>query len=428
MNTKSQSIIGNLRRTLLVVLAFTVAAHAQTETVLFDFNGNTEGAEPPSGLVADSAGNLYGTTQWGGSYTSCSTGCGVVYELSRTSSGAWEQTILHTFGAFGDGAEPAAGLVVDRAGNLYGTTTLGGSRLLGTVFELTPTAGGTWQSSILWSFLGGSDGANPQASLYLDSAGDLFGTTAVGGASGGGTVFKLTPSPGGQWNKTVLYGFNGSDGSYPTAGVIPGPNGSFYGTTYSGGTLADGQPAHGTVFWLTPASSGWKETVLHAFTGGKDGFGPQAGLAADVEGNLFGTTFLGGYPGVCIGRNNGCGTAYELSPAAGGGWTFNLIHVFTGGPDGGGPYAGLTPGPDGSVYGTAFFGGTFCTVSCGLVFQFVPSDAGWQEVVLHDFSDGSDGGAPQGTLLIDGAGQLFGTTSTGGSAYLGWGTAFEIAP
>ncbi|MFI5115931.1 MAG: choice-of-anchor tandem repeat GloVer-containing protein, partial [Terriglobales bacterium] len=265
---------------------------------------------------------------------------------------AAQEKVLYTFqGGTGDGAFPQAGLIFDTAGNLYGTTSLGGAYGFGTVFELTPTAGGTWTEKVLYSFKNdGTDGSNPKAGVIFDAAGNLYGTTSLGGAgvcqgAGCGTVFELTPAAGGTWTEKVLHSFGGAtDGVIPEAGLIFDAAGNLYGTTGYGGPYN-----WGTVFELTPAAGGtWTENVLYSFQGGADGAGPAAGLVFDAAGNLYGTTEVGG-AGVCQG--NGCGTVFELTPAAGGTWTENVLYRFQSGADGANPYDALIFDAAGNLYG-----------------------------------------------------------------------------
>jgi uncharacterized repeat protein (TIGR03803 family) len=430
-------------RTLCVVLALAAiaaglvgTAKAQTEAELYDFSGGADGGAPESNLISDSAGNLYGTTTNGGGHQSiyCSgNGCGTVFRLSRTSSGTWEETVLYAFTGQTDGGNPLGGVVLDSAGNLYGTTSTG-SVSAGTVFKLAPPAsGGQWQFSVLHSFIF-KDGESPYAGLVIDSAGNLYGTTKYGGASNLGTVFKVSPVSGGGWKETVLHSFaGGNDGSGPEAPLVLDAAGNLYGTT-----VLDGPLGAGTVFKVTPLFSGggWKKTELHAFSNkGKGGAFPSAGLARDEAGNLFGTTPIGGDSSVsCTAPGSGCGTVFKLSPLASGGWVFHILHTFTGGSDGGEPLAGLTLGASGSLNGATFLGGGSSTgcpnnEGCGVVFKLSPvSGGGWKETVLHAFTDGSDGGNPRGSLILDTEGNLYGTANTGGSQFEGWGLVFEIAP
>jgi uncharacterized repeat protein (TIGR03803 family) len=281
-----------------------------TERVLYSFSGSDgDGASPASGLTIDALGNLYGTTGAGGK-----AGSGTVFELVN-SSGNYTENVLYSFGPAspfgGDGFSPEATLLIDSAGNLYGTTSEGGSFGYGTVFELHNSSG-NYTESVLHSFLGGSDGANPEAALVIDAAGNLYGTTLAGGSSDDGTVFQLTNFSGNYAAGKVLYEFRGSsgDGASPHAGVIVDAAGNLYGTTYAGGSSSaiNCVPGGcGTLFELARSSGTYQENVLHSFgTLPDDGQYPTGNLAIDANGNLYGTTMLGG--------GGGLGIAFEFSP------------------------------------------------------------------------------------------------------------------
>ena len=246
-------------------------------------------------LVFDSAGNLYGTTQSGGLNNA-----GIVFQLHKTISGIWIENILYNFTGLADGGTPLAGLIFDSAGNLYGTTSKGGSIGRGTVFELTPNGLGGYTESVLYSFASGSDGATPSAKVVFDSAGNLYGTTSTGGTGSVGTVFELSPS-GSGWTETVLHSFSGTDGSTPLGELVLDASGNLYGTTFTGGSQNVG-----TVFELIQ-SSGWTESVLHDFKQCTfncfDGQKPAGGLIFSGP-NLLGTTTAGG--------GTGLGTVFEL--------------------------------------------------------------------------------------------------------------------
>ena len=293
--------------------------------MLHSFGNGTDGRGPVGGLIFDAAGNLYGMTIQGGTYCSGSGGCGTVFELTPAAGGSWTEQVLYSFCPQGlpcttDGYYPRAGLIFDGAGNLYGTTDNGGTYHDGTVFELTPAAGGTWTEKVLHNFnLNGTDGALPLGSLILDAAGNLYGTTSNGGTyTSRGTVFELTPTAGGGWTETVLHSFgNGTDGVTPEAGLIFDAAGNLYGTTTGGGTYYGG-----TVFELTPAAGGgWTEQVLHSFGSGTDGAYADTGLIFDAAGNLYGTTDDGGTYTSCPG---GCGTVFEITAAPKAGTTTTL--------------------------------------------------------------------------------------------------------
>jgi uncharacterized repeat protein (TIGR03803 family) len=256
---RSKRLPGGLMAALVIfaaalLMTSTFAAAQVQGQVLHNFNG-TDGAYSQAGLIFDAAGNLYGTTAGGGTSFA-----GTVFELTPIAGGGWTEKVLHNFNNDGtDGYLLYAGLVMDAAGNLYGTTYEGGTYNGGTVFELTPTAGGGWTEQVLWSFGNGTDGIEPQADLIFDAAGNLYGTTRVGGAYGPGTVFELTPTGSGGWTERVLHNFNGMDGNNLSGGLIFDAAGNIYGTTGFGGT-----DDKGTVFELSPAAGGgWTEQALH---------------------------------------------------------------------------------------------------------------------------------------------------------------------
>ncbi|MGA2019938.1 MAG: choice-of-anchor tandem repeat GloVer-containing protein [Candidatus Sulfotelmatobacter sp.] len=411
---------------LTAVLAIFIAAllltgvHAAAqEKVLYSFMyGNAYG--PSGSLVFDAAGNLYGVTGEGGAYPLY----GTVFELSRKGGGGWAEKVLHSFNKDGkDGYSPNGGLIFDAAGNLYGTTVDGGFYGWGTVFELSPGADGRWKETILHNFNDdGTDGQQPLASLIWDAAGNLYGTTINGGANGGadGTVFELTPATGGGWTEKILYNFGSSsvDGTNPeAASVIFDATGNLYGTTAGGGAYGQG-----IVFELTPQAGGnWTETVLYNFNTGAEGYSSDAGLIFDAAGNLYGTTFFGG--------QHDDGTVFEMAPQPSGSWTYTVLHSFGATKDGAHPYASLIFDPAGNLYGTTNWGGAYDN---GTVFKLTSLGGGnWAETFLHSFSwerDGKDGYLPQGSLIFDASGNLYGTTIWGGGYYpiSGSGTVFEI--
>jgi uncharacterized repeat protein (TIGR03803 family) len=271
-----------------------------TESVLFNFD-HSDGANPYAGLVFDAAGNLYGTTMFGGGDTSAYQG--TVFELSPTTGGGWTHTVVHNFKEnSGDGAKPSGSLIFDAAGNLYGTTVAGGDDF-GTVFELSPQAGGGWKEAILYEF-GGDNGIEPNSGLIFDTVGNLYGTTQFGGVGGGGTVFELSPISGGGWVETELYNFSNQKNQYVAAGsLIFDTAGNLYGATEGGG--GNCEDGCGAIFKLTNSGGIWTETVLHFFDG-EDGDSPYGSLIFDAAGNLYGTTMQGG--------TKDYGTAFEIAP------------------------------------------------------------------------------------------------------------------
>ncbi len=386
---------------LIAVFLFLASASqpalSQTYKVIYNFTREgSDGASPYGGPILDEAGNLYGTTYDGGFY-----GSGNVYRLSQ-SGGVWRSASLYNFKAGTDGVGPAFGSLAMGADRvLFGTTEGGG--YFGTDFAICECPGHEVQ---IHRFGVGTDGAQPIGGVILDSAGNLYGTTSLGGAYGNGTVFEEKRSARG-WNEISLYSFTGgNDGTNPASAVTLDAHGNLYGTTSLGG--ANGV---GVVYELSPSNSGWTQTVLYTFQGSADGQNPVGGVALDEAGNLFGTTFDGGV--------NGGGTVYELSPSAEG-WTFTVVYSFTGGY--GGPYNKLTFAK-GNIYGATNGEGAY---GYGLVFEMTPANGGWTFIDLHDFGGADDGAEPYGSVAVDGAGNVFGTTNEGGS--LNQGLVFEITP
>jgi uncharacterized repeat protein (TIGR03803 family) len=386
----------------------TQPVHAQKFKVLYAFKGSPDGAAPWTGgtLTRDSAGNLYGATSNGGDSGNgtCTLGCGTVFKVDPRG----HETILYRFQeAPPDGNFPALGVTRDSAGNLYGTTYWGGTdTIAGAVYKVTEKGSET----VLYSFQAGMDGYRPQSTLLLDSAGNLFGTTE-------GTVFELIES--GQ--KTNLHVFTGApDGNFALAGLIRDAEGNFYGTTYAAGnTGCLGNEGCGTLFKLDPAG---KETILYRFTGGKDGAYPEWGsLARDRVGNLYGTAFSGG-----LSANNcitlGCGVVFRLSQAG----KLTVLHSFTGGVNGVGPYAGVARDKSGNLYGTVYSGGDLSCLKpygCGLVFKL---NTHGKFTVLHRFTGNNDGLWPLAGVMLDKAGNVYGTAAYGGR--YGNGVVFKITP
>jgi len=380
----------------LAALASLGTAHAGF-TVLHAFTGaKNDGAYPEARLTEDSAGSFYGTTWGGGAHR-----LGTVFKLAPDGT----ETVLYAFAGGNDGAEPGAGLVEDKTGNFYGTTVNGGTDDDGTVFKLA--SDGT--ETVLHIFTGGgNDGFTPFDALIRDKAGNLYGTTANGGPRGFGTAFKLAPDGA----ETVLCGFAAKDGAYPVAGLIQDKAGNLYGTTLRGGT--DG---NGILFKIAPNGT---ETILHAFRGGKHGDGgrPYGGLIHDKAGNLYSTT--AGGSGIGCHDGYGCGTVFKLVPDG----TELILYAFRGHKhdDGARPEAGLIQDEAGNLFGTTARGGTY---GSGTVFKLTPHG---KEKTLHAFSGGSDGAYPYANLIEDKAGNLYGTTSAGGSRRCegGCGTVFRI--
>ena len=405
-------------------------ASAGTEDILYSFHPTLHGQFPWGGLISDSAGNLYGVTQYGGTYA-----YGTVFMLSPNSHGGWTETVLYSFkgqiGGATDGWYPTGALTFDSAGNLYGATTWGGDskEQVGTIFKLTNT-NGKWKESIIWSFqqTNAKDGFNPQGGLVFDKAGNLYGTTRYGGGysqvncsfdGGCGIVFRLSPKASDPWDETILYVFQGfSDGQYPNDSLAIDASGNLYGTTSALYTN------YGGVFELTPGKSGsWIETTLYSFPGGANGFSPNGGVIFDQAGNLYGVTSGGGNGTAC---SDYCGTVFQLTPGANGEWSEKILFSFNG-TDGEDPAGKLLLDQQGNLYGTTLDGGTGGAFpgSAGVVFELTPGANGqWNESVLWNFTGGNDGETPQYGVIAGPAGQLYGTNSN--VSVPGNGVVFEL--
>jgi uncharacterized repeat protein (TIGR03803 family) len=378
---------------------------AGQETTLYSFEGAPGGTKPVAGVALDSAGNLYGATQLGGAAN-----WGAVYKLDSAS----HETPLYSFTGGADGAFPESSPVLDSQGNVYGTTLKGGSAYgtsgLGVVYKI----GASGQETVLHTFTGGGDGEYPSAVVF-DPAGNLYGAAGggkLGGADGAGVIYRL--SPDGQ--QTIVYTFTGgADGSGPVDVVLDSV-GNIYGSTYGGGTAG-----FGVIYRVDPAGH---ETVLYSFPGGPDGAFPAGALARDSEGDLYGTTSVGGG----VSEEAGYGVVFELDAAG----TYTALYRFTGGADGGNPFAGVARDAAGNLYGTTVYGGLMgCGLSCGVVFKVTPPSG---ETVLYSFTGSVDGGNPSYGVLADSAGNLYGTTTWGGKGgfsnemFSGGGVVFRIEP
>jgi uncharacterized repeat protein (TIGR03803 family) len=399
-------------------------AQAQTFSVLHTFTGETDGANPMAGVTLDEEGHLYGTTYFGGTHD-----CGVVFKLSHQGSG-WVLTSLYSFAGntLNDGCEPAQRVIFGPDGRLYGTTFVGGVNMnlgLGTIFRLSPPATACksvscpWTETVLHSFTGtngGSqlDGAYPiGGDLTFNAADTIYGTTTQGGSQAGGycqnqgcgTVYELNPN---NLNESVIYDFGAGSLATPYGGVVRDSANNLYGTASAGGI------AWGAVYELTQNNDGvWSQNTIYNFQDLADGAYPIAGLWLDGSGRLYGASSQGSF--------DGGGEAFELSPS-GGGWTFNNVHGFDSGPE-----ANLTMDASGNLYGTAYRSG-----GCGAVFKLTPNNGGFTYTALHVFSCGSDGSGPISNVVMDSAGNLYGTTSGGGLAGgcfagEGCGVVWEIA-
>jgi uncharacterized repeat protein (TIGR03803 family) len=339
------------------VFQLSPSAAGWVETVLHHFPSGVGGAQPYGGVTLDAQGNLYGTTVVGGTGLACEEGCGTVFKLTKSGT-TWTHSILHSFQGGEDGSGPGGPVALDHLGNVYGTTPTGGAYGMGTVYELTPLANGQWQETIIHHFTGGEDGGTgSKGRLLIDRNRNIFGVTTIGGTHGLGVVFRMTPGPAG-WSLKTLYSFTGKPGgSFPYGGLIRDDAGTFYGTTYYGGSEGDG-----VVYKLSQANGVWSETVLHHFVDGEDGAYPIGGLVWGNNGRLYGTTSDGG-------SSCGCGTVFELRRTDTGDWKERIVHAFTGPPDGRGPYMGLAVDAAGTLYGATVYGGLD---DDGTVFAFRP--------------------------------------------------------
>ncbi len=402
------------------------SATAQTFTVIHTFTG-PDGSYPQTGLTIDAAGNLYGTTVGGGA-----TNNGTVFELSNQGSD-WVLNTLYSFSWPGSGgSDPQGRVTIAPDGSLYGTAQYGGIGQCfegygcGVVFHLQMSSPGQpWSETVVHSFGGRSDGANPQGDLTFDAAGDIYGIAGGGGSPGGdciwpspyscGTVYKLTPSNNG-WVISILHyfqleiaGYWGTDGSSPRGGVVLDGVGNLYGTTLQGG-----RHGGGTLYQLSPHGSGWTEQILYNFTAAPS----SGGMIMDASGNLYGSTISGG--------ENNAGTVFELN-LVNGIWTYNTI--FASFPDcsqgGCGPQGKLLMDAAGNLYGTTEGGGAY---GYGTVFKLTRSNSRWTYTSLHDFTGRSDSGGayPFGGVVRDANGNLYGTTDEGGTN--DQGVVFEITP
>jgi uncharacterized repeat protein (TIGR03803 family) len=425
-----------LRTSLCVALlatAFALAlpAQAQTFAVLHNFTGGGDGANPYAGVTADRAGNLYGTAAAGGHL-----GYGDVFKLTHSGS-SWTLNPIYSFQGFasGDGAGPLARVIFGPDGALYGTTDEGGTGDggTGTVFRLTPQATAcktslcAWSETVLHSFQGGhSDGSGPgYGDVAFDAAGNLYDTTIYGGGGEGscndstcGTVYEVSPVAGG-WSEHVIYDFPGAGGGapgfWPYNGVILDSSGNVYGAVTW---------ISGSVYELTPVQRGWSPATLYLFPGAPSAGGPVGGLVFDHSGNLYGTA--------CCGGPGGGGSVFELAPS-GGTWTFTTLYSFnySGSNTSPGPTSTLTMDASGALYGNTYAEGAY---GYGNIFKLTPSQGGWTYTSLHDFTGGSDGGYPWGQVILDPNGNVYGTTTAGGSTVgscyqnLGCGVVFEITP
>jgi uncharacterized repeat protein (TIGR03803 family) len=439
MDIRKRSFLRRLRLASLFIAGASVPALAQTwppaafsQSTLYSFAGAPDGSMPANvTLLTDITGALYGTTFYGAAGD-----FGTVFKLTPPAPGKsqWTETLLYSFTGGSGGANPNSGLVWDSHGALYGVTVNGGATSSGVAYKLTPPV----LPSTQWSYAKIYDfnqltGVIPLAAPIFDGAGALIGASSSGGAVGFGTIYKLTPpaSPGGQWTGAALYNFaGGADGLYPASTLVLGTDGAIYGTTQLGGNKNNG-----VAFMLTPPGPNctpvspnlWCETVLHAFSGA-DGSQPQASLILNnASGAFYGTTQLGGA--------NNLGVVFSLTPPVPPStqWQETVLYNFAGGQDGAAPVSPLTL-MGGALYGaTMHGGGGACGNGCGTLFRLKPPAAPtmqWVEDILYRFSGGSDGAWPQGGLIFNALPFSFGTAIYGVTDYMGGasrsGTVFTL--
>lgn len=416
-----------LGTTVLLAVFSATLVYAQTETTLFTFPDGTTTTNPYT-LISDGQGNFFGTAIGGN---------GSVFELSPAPGGGWTVTTIYEFpGA--TGPYYPEGLVMDPAGNIFGANNGGRlTNVYGVIYELSPNGLGGWTYSTVYEFHG-TDGYFPQGSLLLDSAGNLYGTTNEGGqcaadSKGCGLVYELlSPQSGGKWKEKVLYRFGAflGDGQYPLAGLVFDSHGNLYGTTAGGGLT--GCPTSenycGTVFELTPTGTTWKEKILFGFhhTNGEE---PIAAPALDSAGNLYGTTAGGGADLL--------GLVYQLTPTTKGEWELHIVHDFSKWETGAFPEAGVTFDAAGNLYVATEDGGhqgqpcssQGTAAGCGTVWKFTPTSSHtWMPKLLYIFTGGSDGRQLEDqNLVLDSQGNIFGVALYGGDSNSD-GTIFEIIP
>jgi hypothetical protein len=450
-NRYSRTVSYGLALFTVILTLGSVATAEWKEKVLYSFQGGTnDGSVPAGGVVFDPQGNLYGATTDGGPASCAPIGgaCGAVFQLSppAQSGGSWTETLIYQFKGKGsnDASVPSGGLIRDAAGNLYGVTAYGGTGdcvLLGvkagcgTVYELSPPTqkGRVWTETILYSFPTAKQGYLPNGDLVFDNAGNLYGATTFGGGKGTtcdafyqycGAVFELSPprTKGGKWTEKVLHGFrSGTDGANPNGGLVSDGQGNVYGTTYGGGNESGecGTGGCGTAFELKPPlqkGGAWTEKQLHVFTGGNDGARPNAGVIFDSKGNLYGITV---------------GTLFRLAPppAKSGRWKETILYTFNGCGTGCDPEGKLISDGSGKLYGTTY---SAQSVS-GTVFRLTPPGSrggDWSFSLLYGFKGAPDGAQPAAGLVFDKAGNLYSTTTKGGTGTcsFGCGTVFKIWP
>jgi uncharacterized repeat protein (TIGR03803 family) len=386
----------NKAAALLFVFGLSLTlANATTTDVIFSFEED-EGEYADTDLETDSAGNIYGTTVLGGDF-----GGGTVFQLSPTANG-WVHTVLYSFTGGADGGEPYKGVTLDRYGNLYGTAVTGGSGNCeggcGVVYTLT-NRGGKWTHRVIHAFTGGDDGSGPGARVTVDPAGNIYGMAPTGGAYGLGTIYRIRQGSHGSPVFTVIHAFTGgADGATGSAGRMVFRDGRLYGAATAGGTFGSG-----VVFELTRRGGEWDFSTIYSFRGQPDASFPYGALLFDGSGNIYGTTYYGGA--------NSIGSVYKLSAQPAGEWAEEVIYSFQEGADGNSPISNLVMDNAGNLYGTTSEGG----LGSGTIFKLSPVAAGkWNETVVHAFEGPPDGGFAYNGMVVDAFGNFYGATVHGG--------------
>lgn len=397
--TRSAHSISKILVLSVALAVLAGVAWAAAPQIIYSFAGDSDGEYIDSDLVIDGAGNIYGTSVQGGAF-----GSGTVFQLAPSGSG-WTHTVLYSFTGGADGGEPYKGVTLDGHGNLYGTAVTGGGGSCeggcGVTYKLSQ-AGGVWTQTVIHTFTGGDDGSGPGSGLTLSPNGGLYGVTPTGGANGQGVIFLLKPVKNGPWQLEVMHAFTGGDdGAGGSAGRLLLSKGILYGVTTVGG--ANGQ---GVAYQLAKKNGAWQLTPIYAFQGEPDAGFPYGGLAIDGQGNLYGTTYYDGA--------NDLGSVYQLAPQPDGTWQERVLYSFKGGRNGSSSISNVVFDKTGALYSTTSAGGANC--DCGVIFKLTPGDNGqWKETVAYRFTGAPDGGFVYNGMVGDGAGNFYGATVHGGT-------------
>lgn len=391
----------------LTLTSATFAWAAPTTKLLYSFAGNADGEYTDTELVMDHAGNLYGTSVQGGV-----NGGGTVFQITP----AGVHTVLYDFTGGADGGEPYKGVTLDAQGNLYGTAVTGGGGSCeggcGVIFELLTSNGG-WTFHAIHTFTGGFDGFGPGSPVAFDSSGNLYGTTPTGGGRGVGVVYRMSPNANGDWTFRVIHTFTGvADGSGGSASsLLIDKDGNLYGTCTVGGVTG-----LGTVYKMFFQNGHWHFQTLYAFKDQPDGALPYGGLVLDKAGNLYGTTYYAGA--------NDLGTVFKLSHIKGQ-WIETVLHSFKGGTAGDSPISSLVADAEGNLYGTTSDGGA-ASCSCGVIYKMTHTASGWTESVVYRFPGTPNPGFAYNGMIRDPEGNLYGATVHGGAS--NDGAIYKVTP